>query len=96
MSSVSLRVLPVLATPFDGRLNIELDTLCPEIDWLFANGIDDVVVGMVSGIQRITIDERESLNEACHYAGGQGATDVSVGAESSSHRDNTCRRRTVQ
>ncbi|MBS0024084.1 dihydrodipicolinate synthase family protein [Microbacterium paraoxydans] len=76
-------VLPVIATPFDDQWEIDPVQLDAEIDWLFANGADGIVVAMVSEILRLSTAERMALNAlAVRFARGRGPVVVSVGAES--------------
>jgi 4-hydroxy-tetrahydrodipicolinate synthase len=76
-------VLPVIATPFDAAMNLDVGALSTEVDWLLANGADGVVVAMVSEIQRLSADERVALNDVvCRLNDGRGTMVASVGAES--------------
>jgi 4-hydroxy-tetrahydrodipicolinate synthase len=76
-------VLPVIATPFDEEWEIDASQLEEEIDWLFANGADGIVVAMVSEILRLSTQERMTLNAlAVKFAAGRGPVIASVGAES--------------
>lgn len=77
-------VLPVFQTPYRLDESIDYETLRREIDWLFENGADGIVMAMVSEILRLSDGERKELAEACcEMAAGRGPTIVSVGAESS-------------
>jgi 4-hydroxy-tetrahydrodipicolinate synthase len=75
-------VLAVAQTPFLEDDSLDADTFFRQADWLFANGADGVVVGMVSEVLRLTANERDTLAgwtaQAC---AGRGASVVSVGAE---------------
>lgn len=76
-------VLPVIATPFDSDMRIDLGALAGEVDWMFHNGADGIVVAMVSEIQRMSISERQQLNDdVCELVRGRGPVVASVGAES--------------
>ena len=76
-------VLPVIATPFDSDMRIDLGALAGEVDWMFHSGADGIVVAMVSEIQRMSISERQQLNdEVCELVRGRGPVVASVGAES--------------
>ena len=81
---LSLRgVLPVFQTPYHDDESIDFSTLDGEIDWLFSQGADGIVMAMVSEVLRLAADERERL--AAHVAqrtADRGAVVVSVGAES--------------
>jgi dihydrodipicolinate synthase/N-acetylneuraminate lyase len=81
----SLRgVLPVFQTPFREDEQIDPGALAAEIDWLFENGSDGVVMGMVSEVARLSSEERDTLcTLACRFAGSRGPVITSVGAESS-------------
>ncbi len=77
-------VLPVFQTPYLADETIDFETLGREIDWLFAQGSDGIVIAMVSEILRLSDHERGQLaKEACAFAAGKGPVIVSVGAESS-------------
>ncbi|WP_164103677.1 dihydrodipicolinate synthase family protein [Candidatus Laterigemmans baculatus] len=88
-------VLPVLQTPYHDDERIDYDTLAREIDWLFAEGVDGLVIAMVSEVLRLTEAERRELAEfvcrrASQWSSGDGGRAdggrpvvVSVGAESS-------------
>lgn len=76
-------VLPVFQTPFQTDESIDFETLDREIDWLFENGADGVVMAMVSETLRLSTDERRQLAaHVCGSVGGRGSTVISVGAES--------------
>lgn len=76
-------VLPVFQTPFQADESIDFETLDRELDWLFGNGADGVVMAMVSETLRLSTDERRELAaHLCQTVGGRGATVISVGAES--------------
>lgn len=77
-------VLPVFQTPFHEDERIDYDTLAREVDWLFDQGSDGIVMAMVSEILRLSDTERKELAErACEMAAGRGMVVISVGAESS-------------
>ncbi len=83
MSASLAGVLPVFQTPYHPDETIDFETLAREIDWLFAQGCDGIVVAMVSEILRLSDRERDQLaTEACVLAAGKGPVVVSVGAES--------------
>lgn len=76
-------VLPVFQTPFHTDESIDFATLDREIDWLFENGANGVVMAMVSETLRLSTDERRKLAaHVCESVGDRGATIVSVGSES--------------
>jgi len=77
-------VLPVFQTPFRQDEEIDPGALAAEIDWLFGNGSDGVVMGMVSEVARLSSEERDTLCMlACRFADSRGPVIASVGAESS-------------
>lgn len=77
-------VLPVFQAAFHEDETLDRKTLARQIDWLFENGADGIVMAMVSEILRLSGPEREQLAEwACEIAGGRGPAIISVGAESS-------------
>ncbi len=77
-------VLPVFQTPYRDDESIDFQTLEGEIDWLFSNGADGIVMAMVSEILRLSGKEREAVAaRCCELAGGRGPVIISVGAESS-------------
>lgn len=76
-------VLPVFQTPFHTDELIDFATLDREIDWLFENGANGVVMAMVSETLRLSTDERRKLAaHVCKTVGDRGATIISVGSES--------------
>jgi dihydrodipicolinate synthase/N-acetylneuraminate lyase len=76
-------VFPVFQTPFDERYAIDFGELGNEIDWLFENGADGVVLGMVSEVLRLSTSEREELaRKACSLVAGRGPVVVSATAGS--------------
>src|SRR5688572_24873641 len=76
-------VLAVFQTPYNEDESIDAATLEREIDWLFACGVDGIVLAMVSEVLRLDSNEREYLTElACRFARQRGAVVISVGAES--------------
>lgn len=78
-------VHPVIQTPFTDTDAIDPDVLRREVDWVFDNGADGVVTGMVSEILRLSSEERDQLSTwVCEFARDRGTAIVSVGAESSS------------
>ena len=54
-------VLPVLHTPLNEDVSIDVPTLEREIDWAFETGADGVVVAMVSEILRLGYHGRKEL-----------------------------------
>jgi len=77
-------VLPVFQTPFHEDETIDFETLEKEIDWLYNQGSDGIVMGMVSETLRLSSEEREQLAEAaCRFNNGHGVVVISAGAESS-------------
>jgi 4-hydroxy-tetrahydrodipicolinate synthase len=77
-------ILPVFQTPFYDDESIDFDTLENEIDWVFSQGSDGVVMGMVSETLRLSDEERQQLAEAvCRFSRGRGVVVISTGAESS-------------
>ena len=77
-------VLPVFQTPYLADESIDFETLGHEIDWLFHQGADGIVIAMVSEVLRLSDRERELLAaQACQFAVGKGPAIISVGAESS-------------
>lgn len=76
-------VLPVLQTPYLDDERIDFDTLAREIDWLYEQGVDGLVIAMVSEVLRLTESERrEMATFVCNASAGRGPVIVSVGAES--------------
>lgn len=76
-------VLPVFQTPYHQDEAIDFDTLATEINWLYDNGADGIVMAMVSETLRLSSEEREQLTEhACRRGRERGAVIISVGAES--------------
>ena len=76
-------VLPVVQTPYFDDERIDFDTLAREIDWLYEQGVDGLVVAMVSEVLRLTEDERRRMAEfVCRASAGRGPVIVSVGTES--------------
>ena len=77
-------VLPVFQTPFHEDETIDFETLEKEIDWVYSQGSDGIVMGMVSETLRLSSKEREQLAEAvCRFNDGRGVVVISAGAESS-------------
>jgi dihydrodipicolinate synthase/N-acetylneuraminate lyase len=76
-------VLPVVSTPFTEDDKIDAAILQREVDWLYDQGVDGVVMGMVSEILRLTDAERDELVSLVVEANrGRGPVVASVGAES--------------
>ncbi len=78
-------VYPVFQTPFHDDDRIDRATLEAEIEWMFEQGCDGIVMAMVSEILRLSTDERRSLAaDACAFGLPYGGVVISVGAESTS------------
>lgn len=76
-------VLPVISTPFTDADKINESILQKEIDWLYQQGVQGLVIGMVSEILRLTDKERDQLVASVVKANqGRGPVVASVGAES--------------
>jgi len=77
-------VLSVFQTPFLESGEIDFKTLRGELDWLFAQGADGLVMAMVSEVLRLSSEERDQVaTAACTAARDNGGSCViSVGAES--------------
>jgi 4-hydroxy-tetrahydrodipicolinate synthase len=83
MSKTPVGVLPVLATPFTAAGEIDTSALQSEVDFVIANKVHGVVLGMVSEVLRLSSEERQALTEAtCSAVGGRVTVTTSVGAES--------------
>lgn len=77
-------VLSVFQTPYHEDESIDFDTLQREIDWLYEQGVEGLVMAMVSEVLRLSTDEREQLAEfVCRMGRDRGVVVISVGAESS-------------
>jgi len=77
-------VLPVFQTPYHDDETIDASTLQREIEWLFEQGVDGIVMAMVSEVLRLSTSERMTLAElACKFGSSHGTVIISVGAESS-------------
>ena len=75
--------MPVFQTPYHEDETIDFDTLDREIDWLFQEGADGIVLAMVSEVLRLSTPERDELAaRSCSAARGRGTCVISVGAES--------------
>ncbi len=76
-------VLPVFQTPFHDDESIDFSTLMRELEWLFDQGADGIVMAMVSETLRLSADERKEVAEAaCILGRPRGDVVISVGAES--------------
>lgn len=76
-------VISVVQTPFDSDGNLDASSYRRQIDWLFEEGTDGIVTGMVSEVLRLASDERDELAAlSCEAVAGRGPVLVSVGAES--------------
>lgn len=76
-------VLPVFQTPFHSDLSIDFATLEQEIAWLYDQGANGIVMGMVSETLRLSSQEREQLAAAaCQFGKTRGVVIISAGAES--------------
>ena len=78
-------VMVVFQTPFDERdESIDAVTLEKQIDWIFEQGANGIVMAMASETLRLDSDERQQLAQlACKFARRRGPVVISVGAESS-------------
>lgn len=77
-------VFPVFQTPFLEDQSIDFETLDKEISWLYDNGVQGIVMAMVSEVLRLSSEERDSLTtNACRLGSKRGIVIISVGAESS-------------
>jgi dihydrodipicolinate synthase/N-acetylneuraminate lyase len=76
-------LFPVLETPFThDEAAIDLESLEREIEFVFANDADGIVIGMLSEILRLSEAERSTLlRQTCEIADGRGPVIASVGAE---------------
>ncbi|HWL53531.1 MAG TPA: dihydrodipicolinate synthase family protein [Chthoniobacteraceae bacterium] len=76
-------VLPVISTPFTADDRIDEAILQREIDWLYEQGVQGLVIGMVSEVTRLTDTERDRLaGLLVRGSRGRGPVVASVGAES--------------
>ncbi|NQV97902.1 MAG: dihydrodipicolinate synthase family protein [Acidimicrobiaceae bacterium] len=76
-------VYPVFQTPFLEDESIDVETLDGEISWLYDQGVQGIVMAMVSEVLRLSSEERDSLAEnACRLGTKRGQVIISVGAES--------------
>jgi len=76
-------VLPVIHLPFHEDYSIDYAVLEKEIHWLFDNGVDGIVIAMVSEVFRLTDLERDQLVEnVVKFTNNRGPVISSVGAES--------------
>jgi 4-hydroxy-tetrahydrodipicolinate synthase len=76
-------VFPVFQTPFRDDESIDEEVLAREIQWLYDNGANGIVMAMVSEVLRLDSNERRKLAElACKLGSSRGAVVISVGAES--------------
>jgi dihydrodipicolinate synthase/N-acetylneuraminate lyase len=76
-------VMPVFQTPYRDDESIDTATLSREIDWLFENGANGIVMAMVSEVLRLSTPEREDLaKNATLCAKSRGPVVISVGSES--------------
>ncbi len=77
-------VLPVFNTVFDDAENLDIDGLLRELHWVADQGVDGVVLGMVSEVLRLSPAERTAVaRAAADVAVDRGLhCVVSVGAES--------------
>lgn len=76
-------VLPVFQTPFHADFSLDLATLEREINWLYDQGADGIVMGMVSETLRLSSTERGELAAAaCRFGRERGVVIISAGAES--------------
>jgi len=78
-----LGVLPVVQVPYRNDESIDWNTLKKEVDFLFDHGVNGLVTGMVSEVQRLTESERDKLTEnLVRFSAGRGPVIASVGGES--------------
>ena len=78
-------VFPVFQTPFNNDLSIDFETLESEIQWLYGNGVQGIVMAMVSEVLRLSSEERDQLATfSCKIGSPRGGVIISVGAESTS------------
>ena len=76
-------VLPVIQTPYREDWSIDSAVLKREIDWLFEEGVDGIVIAMVSEVLRLSDAERDDYVRQCvELCAGRGPVVASVGAES--------------
>ncbi len=76
-------VYPVFQTPYLDNGAVDFDTLDKEVDWLFSNGAQGVVMAIVSEVLRLSADERDEIAErVCARSKDRGEVIISVGAES--------------
>jgi len=79
-------VFPVFQTPFGDDGELDLAALRGELDWIATQGVQGIVLGMVSEVLRLSEREREEVSRvACSAASDHGfLAIISVGAESTS------------
>lgn len=76
-------VFPVFQTPFLDDDTIDRDSLEYEIRWMHDQGVDGIVMAMVSETLRLSGEERRDLAKAaCDTGLEHGPVIISVGAES--------------
>lgn len=76
-------VLPVFQTPYHEDESIDFDTLNREIDWLYEQKADGIVMAMVSEVLRLSGEERNDMaRRVCEFNADRGCVVISVGAES--------------
>ncbi|MFV0337264.1 MAG: dihydrodipicolinate synthase family protein [Chthoniobacterales bacterium] len=76
-------VLPVVQLPFKEDFSIDEAILQKEVDWLYESGVQGLVVGMVSEVQRLNDAERDALHAMLvRMSAGRGPVVGSVGDES--------------
>lgn len=77
-------VQPVFATPFKDNEELDLEALASELNWMADQGIDGLVMGMVSETLRLSGEERSLVTRVtCDVATNRNlASIISVGAES--------------
>lgn len=76
----------VFQTPLRSDQSVDIESLNDELDWVFEQGVDGIVLGMVSETLRLGDAERESVVEAAAANAERHHKPlvVSVGAEASS------------
>lgn len=76
-------ILTVLQMPYTEDGLIDWKVLRREVNWVFQNGANGVVVAMVTEVLRLTEQERDALaGSLVDYAGHRGPVIMSVGGES--------------
>lgn len=85
-------VLPVIQVPYHEDFSIDWNTLKVEIHWLIQEGVDGLVIAMVSEILRLSESEKHQLLEkVIEFSEGRVPVIPSVGAESTEIMKNLAR-----